>query len=459
MALGVTAVLVVGGVVVVVLPAHGASARTQLTATVQQGTVSSSVTATGSLAPVSETQVDFAVGGTVSAVAVAPGQTVQAGQALATLATTTLAGQVTDAQTTLANDETAEADERTVADAATTTSSSPGGSAQSSASSSAQAQTTLLSDESKVTNDETALTTAQTALADATLTAPVAGEVVAVGGSVGQQVSAGSTETASTAASSGSSSGGSGSGSAGSGNSGSGSAGSGSAGSGSATGGSSGSQGFVTIADTTADTVTAEVPEADVASLATGMTAAVTFPAAPTVTAQAKVTSIAPVGTSTDSLVEFPVVITLDALPTGVRYGETADVAVTTKSSPADALSVPTAAVHTSGGTSTVTLVGKGGSTSTVRVTTGIVGDDGTQVSGTGIHAGDEVSIGTVDPNATTSSGTGGTGGSGFGGGSGSFGGGAGGFGGGSGRAGRTGGTGGGAGAGAGTGAGTGGSR
>lgn len=384
-ALGVAVLVVAGGVVAVLAPAHGADA-TQLTASVKQGVVSSSVTADGTLAPAEETQVDFAVGGTVAAVDVAPGQVVQAGATLATLDTGSLSAAVTNAQAALTDDEDAEGDERTAAD--TTTASSAGGS------SSTQAQTALLADESKVTSDETALTAAQTALSDATLTAPVAGEVLQVSGSVGQQVSAGGTVTST----------GSGSGSGAT--TGSGSA-AGSATSSVGTGGSAANQGFVTIAETGSDTVTADVPEADIASLTAGQTATVTFPAAPSVTATAKVTSIAPAGTTTDALVEFPVVLTLTAVPKGVRYGETADVAVTTKSSAADALSVPSAAVHTVDGRSTVTVVGKDGRTTTVQVTTGIVGDDGTQVSSPDLHPGDAVSIGTIS--ATTRS-TGGSG-------------------------------------------------
>src|SRR4051795_12420959 len=63
---------------------------TQLPATVQQGTVSQTVSANGAISPVNEVSPAFTVTGTIATVQVSVGQTVAAGQVLGTLDTTEL---------------------------------------------------------------------------------------------------------------------------------------------------------------------------------------------------------------------------------------------------------------------------------------------------------------------------------------------------------------------------------
>lgn len=477
--LGTAVVLIGGGVAaVLLLPLDGSSSATgtQLTGTIEQGAVTRSVSATGTLAPVSETAVGFTVGGTIATVNVTPGQIVKVGDTLATLDPSSLQRTLTVAQSALTADQTALADAETAlasvqasasasasatSTSGTTTttsatsgsgratasgssgsgSSAPSGTSTNSAQSIAQAQSTVLSDEQKVTSDETTVANAQDAVTASTLTAPATGEVVAVGGSVGQIVS-GSGTSAVTAGSAGATSSGSGGGGTG--------------------GGNGGGSSVVTIADTAQDTVTTEVPESEVAALTVGQSATVTFPAATGQSATAKVTAIAPVGTSSNGLVEFPVTVTLSGVPSGVRYGETADVSVVTQSSSASALYVPAAAIHTANGSAYIEVVGSSGSIKDVTVTTGVVGDDGTQISGSGITAGETISLGTVaaTTTGTGSSGSTGFGGRGLGGGGGGFGGGGAGFGGGgrgggSGSGSRNSGTGSGSGAGSGSGTGS----
>jgi macrolide-specific efflux system membrane fusion protein len=179
-------------------------------------------------------------------------------------------------------------------------------------------------------------------------------------------------------------------------------------------------------------TVSADIAEADIAKVTVGQKANVTFPADTSLKATAVVTSIAPTATASNSVVTYPTTITLDAIPAGLRLGQTANVAIATASSSADALYVPAAAITTANGKSTVKVV-KNGKTSTVTVTTGIVGDTGTEIK-TGLTEGETVVLGTVAPTTTTgTTGTGGAGGAagGAGGAGGGFGGGAGGGGGG----------------------------
>ena len=174
----------------------------------------------------------------------------------------------------------------------------------------------------------------------------------------------------------------------------------------------------MTIADVSAMTVSASIAEADIASVTVGQKAVVTFPAVPGETANATVTAIAPTATTSNSVVTYATTITLSAIPTGLRLGQTAAVAITTKSSAADALYVPAAAISTANGVSTVKVVGSTGKLSTVTVTLGIVGNAGTQIL-TGLKAGQTVSLGVVAATTGTSI----TGRTGFGGGGGGFGG------------------------------------
>jgi HlyD family secretion protein len=79
-----------------------AGAQVEETAVVQQGTLSATVSGTGSLAPKSQVALAFLVGGRVTGVLVEEGQTVEAGQALVRLETDELALQVARAEAALA---------------------------------------------------------------------------------------------------------------------------------------------------------------------------------------------------------------------------------------------------------------------------------------------------------------------------------------------------------------------
>lgn len=394
-ALVIVILLIVAGVWFMLSPKSASASGTRLTATVQQGQVTSSVTATGNLQPLSESSPDFAVSGTVASVNVALGQTVTAGQLLGTIDSTPLSAALATAQTALNDDEAILADAQTaLADAqsgTTTTASRTSTSSGASGQSVSSAQQAVLGDEQKVSADQATVNQDTQNVADAQLTAPVAGLIVAVNGAVGQQTgpsSAGSSGKTSSAGATGAS------------------ASSGSAAS------SSSSSGFVTIADTSKMTVPAAIAEADIASVSVGQAATITFPAVPGVTATAKVTAIAPVGSASNSIVTYPTTITLDSIPAGVRLGQTANVSITTKSSPANALYVPAAAITTANGRSTVKVVGESGTVTSKQVTLGVAGTQGTQIT-SGLKAGETIVLGTVS--ATTTTGTAGTG-TGFGG-------------------------------------------
>ena len=322
----------------------GAAAQsTQLTATVQRGTVSATINASGSIAPLREIASSFPVSGTIATVAVAPGSVVTVGQILGSLDTTPFTNALGSARSSLAT---------------------------------ATAQ--LASAEGGVTTAQEDVDTATANLADTTLTAPIAGVVVAVSGAVGDSTRAGS--MAETVASSGTA------------------AAAGSSGGGEASG--SVPRGFVTIADTSHLTVTADIAEADVASVTVGLAATVVFPALSGQSATATVSSIAPIATTNNSVVSYPTTITLGTPTAGLRLGQTAEVVITTRTSGASSLHVPTAAITTANGISTAKVIAKDGTTSVATVTLGIAGDVGTVVV-TGLNEGETVVIGTVSASTT----------------------------------------------------------
>lgn len=370
------------GAYFMIRPASATGAATQLTTVVQQGTVSSTVTASGFVEPVRTVNVPFGVSGTIATVNVAVGATVTAGQQLGTLDPTTFNQNLAAAYTALANARTDLAGAETVLaelEAAPTPTPTPSSSSSPNPGSNAATATQNLNnarsqvdaDQVKVSSDISAVYQAQASLAAATLKSPIAGLVIAVSGQVGGNASAGAPTTSS--------------------------------------GTSVSNSSFVTIADISQMTVTANIAEADIASVTVGQAANVSFPALSGVKATAKVTAISPTATASNAIVTYPTTITLDSIPTGLRLGQTADVTITTKSSAATALYVPSAAIKTAAdGTSTVEVVGANGKDTTVTVTLGVVGDQGTEIR-SGLKLGQTVVLGTVS--ATTNGTTTGTGG------------------------------------------------
>jgi multidrug efflux pump subunit AcrA (membrane-fusion protein) len=221
----------------------------------------------------------------------------------------------------------------------------------------AQAQSSLQSAKAQVEQ-------AQVALDATTLRAPQAGTVVSVSASVGEQVSGGGSSSSSgTSGTSGGTSGGTG--------------GSGSSGGTGNASSSSGGSGFIVIADLTRMSVTTNIAESDVTNVAVGQSARVTLTASGT-TLDGTVTDVALQSSTSNNVVQYPVTVTLTSVPEGVRLGATASVTIVTGQAQ-DALSVPTAAITTRGGISTVTVI-RNGSQVVVPVQTGLEGASSTQI-------------------------------------------------------------------------------
>jgi multidrug efflux pump subunit AcrA (membrane-fusion protein) len=260
--------------------------------------------------------------------------------------------------------------------------------------------------QAQVDSAQANLATAQKNEANAVLTAPRDGTITAVNGLVGQTVSAGSTTSASTGTSA----------SGASGNS-----------------SSSSSSAFLTLDDTSSLQVVAGFAEVDASKVQVGQPATITLNALPNQSIPGQVTKVDVNSTVVSNVVTYNVTTTLTNAPTGVKPGMTASVSVVVGQQ-SNVLELPTADISTRGGQSTVTLL-RAGKQITQVVTTGLVGDQTTEIT-SGVNQGDvvvapSVSISSTGTGTGTGTNRGGIGGGGggvfFGGGGGGLGGGGGG--------------------------------
>jgi multidrug efflux pump subunit AcrA (membrane-fusion protein) len=200
----------------------------------------------------------------------------------------------------------------------------------------------LMSAEQQLTNAKLALQLAQDKLAGTTITAPVAGKVLSVAGTVGVQQTPGGS-------------------------------------------------GFIVLGEVTDTAVRAQFSEADVAHLAVGQPATITLPNKDGQQIAGKVSQIDPAGTASGRLVRYGVLIAFDQVPDDLLLGQSANVAVTTASA-TNVLFVPSAAVTgVTNGTGTIAVrAGDHDVRRTVRV--GLQGDQYTEVR-SGVDDGDELVI------------------------------------------------------------------
>jgi macrolide-specific efflux system membrane fusion protein len=263
---------------------------------VQQGTVTASVTADGSVESAGTAAASFATSGTVTSISVRVGDTVKKGQVLAKV-------DPAAAERTLA---AAEADLAAARDAVERAE---------------DAGADTSSAESEVTRAEPAVDEAAAAVAGTTLKAPMAGTVVAVNGTLGSSSSP-------------------------------------AAGGGDATG-TAASSGFVDLADLTELQVTAAFAEADATRLKEKQAATVTWNALSGTRQSARVVAVDPQATTADTVVTYGVTLSLDKVPTGARPGQTVSVSVVT-GEVTDAVFVNPAALTTVGNRHTVTVLANG---------------------------------------------------------------------------------------------------
>ena len=160
------------------------------------------------------------------------------------------------------------------------------------------------------------------------------------------------------------------------------------------------------------------MPVADIGNVKLGNAASV-LPDGSSTAVDGKVVSIGVTPTTSGTTTVYSVVIGLNGSPGGLHNGASTAVTITLNHV-ADALTVPTSAVHTAGGGAlhTVTVV-SGSKTTTMPVQVGAVGPDLTQIT-SGLQEGQTVMLADLNaplPSNTTNRGlgAGGTGGAGSG--------------------------------------------
>ncbi|MEU4427834.1 efflux RND transporter periplasmic adaptor subunit [Actinoplanes sp. NPDC024001] len=245
-----------------------AAVASERTVTVQQGTVTRTAAADGTLESASTASASFETSGTVTEIKVKVGDRVRKGQVLARV----------DPAAAQRDLDAAEADLDAARDAVDR--------AEEAGSDTSEAENQV--DEAELKVDE-----AEAAVDGTVLTAPMAGTVTAVNGTLGS--SSGSQNA-------------------------------------SQGGESTTSSGFVEIADLTKMQVAAAFAEADATSLKEKQVATVTWNALSGVSQSATVTAIDPSATTENSVVTYGVTLTLDRVPTGAKVGQTVSVSVTTGS-------------------------------------------------------------------------------------------------------------------------------
>lgn len=321
------------------------------THTVGTGTIRQSVSATGTLAPASEEELNFTVSGQVTSVAVTQGQTVKKNQALATVDSASLAADVAQAEATVAGDQAKVDDD----------------------SSNGASDTQLAADQAALTAAQNQLASARDQLAAATLRSPIDGVVASVNLTVGQSVSG------SGSSGSGGSDGGSGSKSP---------LGSGGTGSDGSSGSSSDPQ--ILVISTDSWVVNATVDASSVGLIKKGNQVQLQVTGADE-TVYGTVASIGLVASSSSGTAAYPVVVDVTGSPDGLHDG--ADVTATLiYKQLSDVLVVPTLALHRSADGGQYVERVKNGKTSQVAVRTGIASGGQTQIV-SGLAAGDQILV------------------------------------------------------------------
>ncbi|MCB2177530.1 MAG: HlyD family efflux transporter periplasmic adaptor subunit [Actinomycetales bacterium] len=307
-------------------------------------TLEKSVSASGTVTPTVSEDVSFEVSGTVLSVDVAAGDTVEAGQKLATVDTLQLNANLLEAKATLATAEATLSDLEDADDGSDV----------------AQAQIDAAS--AQVDVAKAAVSDAEDAMAGATLVAPVAGLVTTVDLAVGDAVTG-------TSAGAG-----------------------GSVGAVGAVATTGGTAQFV-IVGTDSWQVEVSVDDADVALIAVGDQAELTIDGADKVFGT--VSEIGLLSTSSSGVAAYPVTIDVTGSPEGVHDGVSADVSIVYERR-TDVLTVPSAAVRTVDGSSVVLTKDAEGNEVETPVEVGETVGELTEIT-SGLAEGDQVLVTVVN--------------------------------------------------------------
>jgi macrolide-specific efflux system membrane fusion protein len=357
----VVAVVGAGGLAYGAIDSSGSSSTKTATRLVAAaaGTVSQTVSATGTVQPATSLDLNFVNGGVLTAVNVKVGDKVAYGQVLATIDPAKAKVALESAQANLA----AAQQKLDQAKNPPVTAQDPSPTVDAVAVAQAKAA---------VNQAALNVSDAQKALEATTLKAPAAGTLSAVNFTVGQTVGGGGNSESSSSSSNSSAS-------------------------------SSGSRAFATLLDLDHMVVKVGFPEADAGKVSTGQPVSLTIDSLTGQRLSGTVTSVDTVSTVVSNVVTYNAIVSFDSVPAGVKPGMTANVSVITASK-AGVVSVPSAAISTTGGVSTVT-VRTNGKDENRTVVTGLKGDGTTEIM-SGLDEGEQVvmSVGVVSSSASNGS-------------------------------------------------------
>lgn len=311
---------IVGGIILiaiivsVVLNSQPQSAGEPVTDMVMEGTFTTTVEAKGQLKPISASVVSPSVDGTVASINVQAGQSVNEGDVLMTIKNDELDNAVAEAQRAVAaaQEDLKNAQATLAAAQAAPTLDADGATTPTDATANASA---VSSAQRNLASAQATLDQANAKATERTVKAPSSGSIVELNAKVGATVTGGMVM---------------------------------------GEGDTSGGKQCMQIADLSKMKVTVQVGEKDIAKIAVGQSANVTYPAFPDIVSQGTVTAIASVANSDaanggGSSVTFNVDILIEAPDSRLKPGMTAEVSVVTKQLD-DVVMVPTMALMTEDG-------------------------------------------------------------------------------------------------------------
>lgn len=310
----VGAIVLIAVVVTLVVNAMPAGTSEPVTDMVTEGTFTTTVEAKGQLKPISASVVSPSVDGTVASINVQAGQSVNEGDVLMTIKNDELDRNVAEAQraVTAAQEDLKNAQAALAAAQAAPTLDADGATAPTDTTGNASA---VSSAQRNLASAQATLDQANAKAAERTVKAPSSGSIVELTAKVGATVTGGMVM---------------------------------------GEGDTSGGKQCMQIADLSKMKVTVQVGEKDIAKIAVGQSANVTYPAFPDIVSQGTVTAIASVANSDvanggGSSVTFNVDILIEAPDSRLKPGMTAEVSVVTEQLD-DVVMVPTMALMTEDG-------------------------------------------------------------------------------------------------------------
>ena len=309
----VGAIALIAIIATLVINAQPAGTNGPVTDMVTEGTFTTTVEAKGQLKPISASVVSPSVDGTVEKINVQAGQSVNEGDVLMTIKNDALDSAVSEAQRAVAaaQEDLNNAKVALAAAQAAPTTDSDGSTGPSDANANANAVSTA---QRNLASAQAALEQATAKAAERTVKAPSSGSIVELNAKVGATVTGGMIMGESD---------------------------------------TSGGKQCMQIADLSKMKVTVQVGEKDIAKIAVGQSANVTYPAFPDIVSQGTVTAIASVANSDAAngggSVTFNVDILIEAPDARLKPGMTAEVSVVTEQLD-DVVMVPTMALMTEDG-------------------------------------------------------------------------------------------------------------